>query len=285
MLLAVPLQTAGPTELTESSPTASRPRLRIWRFLLIVLVVVIPLAISPLAGLYLFLLDALLLLGVVVSLFLMRRSLRFFTLIHQTPTSKISDIHSGFVEVSGRVVARGKALVTPITHRPCVYYVYLREFLKTCEVSDSRGTRTETWWEPIRDIAENGDWAIEDGTGSVQIALDEADLMLSPAKTLRAVETIAPDPLITQTHPKQRRHTETVIQEGDELYVLGTVKRRLSGELILCRGDDFLVVTDGGEGRVLRRYGLKSLMTPFVLILLSYVVTLVALCCPLPLLS
>ncbi len=84
--------------------------------------------------------------------------LRIKRKIENTPTSRIRSIAMGMVEVKGKAL-RKYALVTPMSHMPCVYYRLTRY----------RKDKNDRWQAVSVTTSDNASFFLEDDTGRIEI--------------------------------------------------------------------------------------------------------------------
>ena len=84
--------------------------------------------------------------------------LRIKRKIENTPTSRIRSVAMGMVEVKGKAL-RKYALVTPMSHTPCVYYRLTRY----------RKDKNNRWQAISVTSSDNASFFLEDGTGRIEI--------------------------------------------------------------------------------------------------------------------
>lgn len=187
-------------------------------------------------------------------------SLKKLKRIVDTPTTPIRLATQGFVEVKGRVRAAGQPLLSPLAGKRCVYYRFV------VEEKVSRGKNS--YWREVIDDKQDAGCLIEDASqASVRVDLQAAELHLKPDNRARSgVFNDAPAGLegtLNERYGRSSkgfifnramRYTETVLEEGDELYAIGTVSRAQSGACELVRGDDVFIVSDQPEEQLTRSF-------------------------------
>ncbi len=139
----------------------------------------------------------------IVAWFLWRRRWR----IVDTPTVEVAGVHPGVCEMTARV--RTSAPVTAwATSTPCIAY--------TSTMTVKQGKSTRTLWERTEIAADA--W-LDDGTGSVRIDVEQI------ARSKRQLHRAGLG--------SGRTFTEMALVDGDELYVLATVRLDTDGQLIV----------------------------------------------------
>ncbi|MBI3182937.1 MAG: hypothetical protein HYZ28_12440 [Myxococcales bacterium] len=169
----------------------------------------------------------------------------------ETRTSQVSSLMPGFAEVKGRASPAGLPLESPLSKTPCIYYRF--------QVEEHRRRGKRSYWRTVIDDRREAGLVVFDGTGRVAVRLSEAELHLAPDAHARSgVFNDAPTELeatlserygrssVGWVFNKTMRYTETLLREGEEIYVLGTVGSGPAG-LEFCRGNDLFIVTDKSE--------------------------------------
>lgn len=151
---------------------------------------------------------------------------RLVRLIKKTPTLPIKNVQKGYAEVKGRVVATGETLHAPLSGKPCVYYhLVVEEKMVTGNVS-----------KIIKD-KRFAPWVLSDDSGLARVDLSSATLLLSSTHRVSTISGSSPDKAHLDEVLKRygiRSHRwifekglefeETILQEGVELYVLGSAR-------------------------------------------------------------
>ncbi|MHC4884223.1 MAG: GIDE domain-containing protein [Planctomycetota bacterium] len=177
-------------------------------------------------------------------------------LVRDTPTVKVNQLPSrGIAEIKGRVSDAGNLLESPMRGTPCVYYHFEVEEKRTRHT----GKSSSTYWATVIEDEQYAPCAVEDETGEVMVSLREAELMLDADSHDRSGFLDDASPELEDTlqrrygrssqgwiFNKSMRYTETVLEAGDPVYVLGTVAQR-SGMISLVKGDAPFIVSDKGE--------------------------------------
>jgi hypothetical protein len=188
-------------------------------------------------------------------------------IITDTPTSPVSRIVPGVVEVKGKVRAAGPHVLSPMTKAPCVMFHFHVEEWKQHGKSGS-------WRTVINDIKEAG-CILADGTGEVRINLLEAELLLKPdahAKSGTFNDASAELEATLSAYGrssqgfifnKGMKYTETVLHEGDQIYALGTASSHAAGGYQLSKGNNLFIVSDKTEEEVVAHFN-RSGLTGFI---------------------
>ncbi len=181
-------------------------------------------------------------------------------LITDTPTSQVSRIVPGIVEVKGKVRCGDKPVVSPMTGSSCIYFRFHVEEYR----SNSNG-KGGSWRTVINDVKQSG-CVLSDGTGEVKINLLEAELLLQPdhhAKSGTFNDASAELEAALSAYGrssqgfifnKSMRYTETVLREGDEVYAIGTASTHAGGGYQLSKGNHVFVVSDKPESEVVAHF-------------------------------
>ncbi|MCA1797452.1 MAG: E3 ubiquitin ligase family protein, partial [Geobacteraceae bacterium] len=141
--------------------------------------------------------------------------------VEDTPTSKIRSMAMGMVEIQGHA-KRIYALVSPISGIPCVYYKikkYKRKRFRTNRrLLSAHG---ESQWSLVSvTSSSNVPFLIEDGTGSVEVKPEGADLKIRTSHSGSGARTQLPF-CFSETHNDNERWQEEVIPAGSYVYILG----------------------------------------------------------------
>lgn len=225
--------------------------------------------------------------------------------IEGAQSSEIDDLEEGYWKVSGRVVALEEPLVSPITREPCVFFSFKVEEQRTRTVkthvpagphgSTRVQTRTETYWATVIDDTQAVSCAVKDKSGEAEIDLLDAETVLSPSghsssgtfkncpahlqKTLSKQYGFSTKGLVFN---KSLRYTETIIREGDKLFVIGDVEMS-RGEPCFVRGSQPFIVSDRSEAKLVKHYKTRAawslvgaiasiILAPGLVLVLSFVV-------------
>jgi hypothetical protein len=189
--------------------------------------------------------------------------------ITDTPTSQVSRIVPGLVEVKGTVRCAGPHVVSPMTSSPCVLFHFHVE-----EWKQNMNGKGGSWRTVINDIKDSG-CILTDGTGDVRINLLQAELLLKPDTHAKSGTFNDATPELEAAlsaygrssqgfiFNKGMRYTETVLREGDRIYALGTASSHPSGGYQMDKGNNLFIVSDKTEEEVVAHYN-KSGMLGFI---------------------
>lgn len=181
-------------------------------------------------------------------------------LITDTPTSQVSRIVPGIVEVKGRVRCGGSPVVSPMTSSSCIYFRFHVE-----EYRSNHNNKGGSWRTVIND-QKSAPCVLSDGTGEVKIAISEAELLLKPDTHARSGTFNDATPELEAAlsaygrssqgfiFNKNMRYTETVLKEGDEVYAIGTASSASGGGYQLTKGNQVFIVSDQSEAEVLSHF-------------------------------
>ncbi len=127
-------------------------------------------------------------------------------------------------------------------------------------------TRQETYWHPIITDVQAVPAAVQDKTGEALIDLKAAELTIAamqgrsgtfkslPANVERNLQKrygVSSKGLIFN---KSMRYTESVLEQGAKVFVVGDCKVKKGGTASFYRGDDPLLVTDRNEEQLVGHY-------------------------------
>ena len=184
--------------------------------------------------------------GAAVLAYFMMNQISLLRLIEDTPTTMISNISGGLTEIKGSIVSTDIPLISPLSKKKCVYLHLL------IEQRISRGK--SSYWKTMVDKKLIREFNLDDGTGQARIELAQAEVefevdnhrscgFLSDAppdfKEVLSQHGLSTEGLIFNN---TFRCAETILEEGDKLYVLG--EPDMSGDLPYFngkRGDTFFV--------------------------------------------
>lgn len=131
----------------------------------------------------------------ITSLYAWYLNLGRYSVVADTPTSRISSAPQGYVEIVGKGVhPPGNRLISPNSGLPCLWYHYIIE------------EKTGKKWRRVDEGLSTEPFAIDDGTGTALIDPGEAEIITSHKQV---------------TSRGQYRHTEWNLIVGETLYVLG----------------------------------------------------------------
>jgi hypothetical protein len=191
-----------------------------------------------------------------------RKNARVAELIESTPTTPVRELCEGFHEAKGAVVPVAGTEVSPMSQKTCVHYEFTVKEARTRR----SGKHTRTEWVTVVHDRQSLPFALDDGTGQVGVDLNGAELTLArDAYASSGFLSDAPpelERLLQQRYGrstqgwvfnKSMRYEETVLEPGDELYVLGNVQ--VAGDrLCFVPGGELYLVSDGSEEAVLASY-------------------------------
>jgi hypothetical protein len=193
-------------------------------------------------------------------------------LIEAAPLCKADQLITGLAKMRGKVVALDEEdlLTSPMTKTVCVYYRFLVEEERTRTVTSYQNgrnvTRTERYWHTVVDDVQAVPSAVQDKTGEALVDLTAAELTLEamqansgtfnsvPAsleRTLQKRYGVSGKGLIFN---KSMRYTESVIEPGAKVFVVGDCKIKKSGTASFYKGDNPLLVTDKNEEELVGHY-------------------------------
>ncbi|MFC1627628.1 GIDE domain-containing protein [Gemmatimonadota bacterium] len=210
--------------------------------------------------------------GSVFLLYFGFRGWKRFKLITGTVTSRISGVLGGLVEVNGKVVSMKEQLLeSPWSGIPCVYYHFK---VQEQRHRSSGGGRTNTYWATVVDDKEYAKCGVDDDTGTIVVDLEKADLVLDrDAHARSGLFSTAPPELEEALNSRygrsskgflfnrNMRFAETILEVGDEIYVLGDVTVTGGGEWRITKREHPLIVSDKGERGATRRFLWQAILS------------------------
>jgi len=162
-------------------------------------------------------------------------------------------------------------LESPYSGVPCVYYRFKVEEQRH-RVS-GKG-RTNTYWATVIDDKEFAKCGVDDDTGTIVVDLEKANLVLDRDAHARSGLFSAAPPELEETlnnryghsskgfiFNRRMRFAETVLEVGDEIYVLGDVTVTGGGEWRITKREHPLIVSDKGERGATRRYRWQAILS------------------------
>ena len=224
--------------------------------------------------------------GVVLGLFAWR-NLRAASLLGR-PLSHIGKLRPGLRRVRGRVVPLDDVLHSPVTNKECVYYrlrVYEeRKSWKSGSVfsgpvvagaafgvlgvlihtaMEAREDEAVHSWHPLFDEAVDVPFLIEDDTGSVEVELKRADVIVKeksriasdmnrspPARLREMLQEEYGIPIVDERGRFRTLHfVEEALLVGAKVTVLGTVEPVENGELCFQKRGDLFLVSERDVGK------------------------------------
>ena len=161
------------------------------------------------------------------SLLALFRHLMRMRLIADTPVSLVRSATQGYVELQGiaRMMA-GKPIVSPLSGRRCVWYRYT--------VEEKSGSKDG--WETVERDQSTAIFHLDDGTGRCIVDPEGAEVIPSKTRQWRG-NSLRPGDAPRNgsfwdrlARADRYRYTESLIEEEDPLYVMGTLKALASGD-------------------------------------------------------
>lgn len=196
-------------------------------------------------------------------------------LIQNTPTSKIGFLKSGFVEICGKILAQDQMITAPIKGTHCVYYDFRIEEWK-------RSGKHHRWVAVVKDKQHTPFW-IQDETGRALIKIEEAETLFDEDSKIGSGGTLdasTPESLldaIAQKYgynrkgwlfDKKIRYRESVLEAGDQIYVLGSAHVGVDGPVLQKEKGGVLIVADSSETKALKKLNIKLLSYGIVALIL-----------------
>lgn len=175
--------------------------------------------------------------GTLYLLYLCFKNFNKARLIEDMPTSLIRSASQGFTELIGVARIYNEPLLSPLSNTHCLWWQYRIERYQRRGKSSS--------WVTIESGASEKPFYIDDNSGLCLVLPDGADLSArhkrrwrgrrrhplgnahgAPAKTGGFIDMVTTD----IGFGRRYRYTETMIKEGDPLYVLGHFESDASGQ-------------------------------------------------------
>lgn len=177
------------------------------------------------------------------------RAWRTARLIASTPPTPLSALTAGLHEVQGSIHGE-RTLISPLVERTCLYWRLLIE------------QRRQNNWETLVDRKESVTTWLDDGGGRIEIAVPEADVILTrpehvsggifgvPSAELSVLLTRLAESPANLQGPYVRYREECFVQ-GDRLHAVGTVVESEGNWQMRPEGDVY-VLSDRDEAEVVR---------------------------------
>ena len=202
-----------------------------------------------------------LLIGVGYSAFFKKR------LIENVPTSKCQGVTIGLNELKGRVNC-AQPLTAYLSERQVVYYNYSVEEQWRKRTRSNGKTRTQSGWKTLDSGTFQVPFQLHDDTGDIRVHPEGAEFHGHQiiARTVRKS-----DPLYYGKGPRtsianstgRRRFRETIIANGAEAYVMGTVRVRDEVDVVApeVAQDEFgeaFIISSKSEDELIKKFGWQS---------------------------
>jgi COMPASS component SWD3 len=199
--------------------------------------------------------------GGIAAIYSTYRQLVAANRIKDTPTSKISELTDGFREIKGRIVKGDKKLHSPMSGKQCVYYAFT-----VTESNDDSSKEIISEKKSTRCY-------LDDGTGTAAIELDGAELVLDIDHHDKSGTFNSASPELEKIlkrygksskgllFNKELKYEETILEAGDELYVLGPAQMVKGSICFKTDGGQSLIVSDKSERELLQKHDSKSLLS------------------------
>jgi hypothetical protein len=237
-----------------------------------------------------------LILGGALSFFAIKARNRL-KLIESAPMCKADELITGLAKMKGKIIAMDEEdlLTSPMSKTTCVYYRFLVQEERTRTVTSYQNgrnvTRTERYWHTVVDDIQTVPSAVQDKTGEAMVELREAELTLEAMQATSGTFNSLPANLERMLQKrygvsgkglifnKNMRYTETVLEPGAKVFVVGDCKIKKSGNASFYKGDNPLLVTDKNEeelvGHFKKRlygFGISAIAMPLLLCVLAAVI-------------
>jgi len=215
-----------------------------------------------------------LLLGMSVFAVHCGKAIRRHLLISTTRFARIEDLKPGYCKTQGVAVPLDELIQSPMTQTECILFHFTveHEIMKKVKAATGRYAYRPEWVQ-ILEVSRAIDCQLDDETGQVTIDLLDAELVMqnrpqlichglgdSPRKLERTMRRDYAE-IAEQFGDSKLRFKESIICEGDEVFVVGTLRKKKGKEqLRFTKGDNPLIVSDGHEGSVTRQYLGKAVM-------------------------
>jgi len=183
------------------------------------------------------------------------RNTRCARLLVDLPWSEVGQLQAGLVKVQGQALAAGETLSAPLSGRECVYFHFqVQEKRQRGGVPPHGGG---SYWKTVINDTRHVPCSVDDGTGSAALHIKSAELLLSPDASERTgfLQSARPEleKMLRERYGyssvglifnRTLSYSETRIEDGDYLLVLGTARQLPEGGWELTRGDGPLLISD-----------------------------------------
>ncbi len=184
-----------------------------------------------------------------------KRAKKIHQLMLDTKTTPIGSLKPGPVEIRGRVSSSVPPAPSPWAQKPCVFYNFHVEERQ----SRTHNGRTSTYWVDRINDRRSDPFQVEDETGSVDIIPGEGEFQINADhSTSSGTFNDAPENLRVLLNNrygqdtqglifnKTLRYHESILENGDEIYIFGEVKQK-DGKLVIVAGEMPLIISENGE--------------------------------------
>jgi len=214
--------------------------------------------------------------GVVIGVLIyqIKKTKHKLHVIADTPLSDVKDLSDGMGKVNGVAVALEETLISPMTQVECIFYHFVVEEQRTRTVTTGSGrhmsTRTETYWHPIINDKDAIGCGLEDDSGRAELELLDAEMVMRtrshlhsgfmndcPRHVERTLRKRYGQSSVGLIFNKTMRYRETVIREGDELFVIGNVEVDKGKMPYFSKGENPFIVSDKDEREVVSHFKTK----------------------------
>ena len=183
--------------------------------------------------------------------------------IEGMPATPVRDVVAGVVEVKGRAKGGGPLLTGPLSRKPCVYY----------RVKVERPDRDGHWRTVVDEVRDCGLLVEDASQAAIPVNIRAAEVRLREdaharsglgndagaglEEFLRRHGTSSEGLIFNKT----LRYSETSIEPGDELYVLGTARSE-GGKVTIDRGGagDLFLVSDHSKRELASSHHTRKLL-------------------------
>jgi hypothetical protein len=207
-----------------------------------------------------------------VLVYVALRSQKLARAIENAPLRTAQKLRAGPAKMKGKVVALEAPLTSPLTRSACVYYHFLVEQQHTTRTGGKNPT-TSTYWTTVVDDRRHVVCALDDHTGRAELDLDGAEVVMTTEERSRSgflndapkrLQRLMEDRYSVSTKGllfnKNLRYSESVIEEGDDLFVLGTVEKEEGEAPVFVKARSYpLIVSDKNESALVWRYRTTAL--------------------------
>ncbi len=206
-----------------------------------------------------------------------------YTLIQDTPTSKIRALAMGLVEVQGTILG-DKTIEAPFSKTKCVYYKYIVKEYRQHTSKDSKGaTHTSYNWDDVNSGEQSLPFSLRDDSGSVPIDSKGAEFDLPVKKMFYQKSGVGlmsfigsllkgakPDPAELMPIESEkgiianvgdRKYFEYFLEPNENIFIMGTAALDASNKNVIKRGDQdkTFIITTKSEKELIKGLKMQAL--------------------------
>jgi hypothetical protein len=189
--------------------------------------------------------------------------------LKNAPLVKIKELEAGLMKIEGKVCAQDDLLRSPLSKKKCVYFRFTVEERRT----HYSGRHAHSTWHTIVNDKQWIDITVADKTGEVEINLEDAEVTLTTKASTRSgtFDNASPEleELMNERYGQSTkglifnrdlRYSETYLRDGDEVLIVGDVKKKKGLAPKFYKGEHHLVITDMEEEQLAGAYSKRTIL-------------------------